>query len=191
MKMPDSQSLLAVTAYTIAHINVIDIWIYIAAVSVGMRYFTLNPTRRSIRIYCRLSRNLWARVELSPHRQAVAILEGTTAPPPFCHSRLVPVRRGKDETGWWRLVCSDTPQVLRGGINNLVSASWCGVNGKATPPSRASCRLSGNRRNRRTGGSRWRDTCLSYPHGVLEIAYLSFFFFSLPLSIYYYFFYSS
>jgi len=177
--MPDSQSLLTITAYTIAHINVIDIWIYIAAVSVGMRYFTLNPTRRSIRIYCHLSRNLRARVEPSPHPQVVAILVGTTSPPPFCHSRLVLMRRGKDETGWRRLVCSDTPQVLWGGINNLVSASWCGVNGKATPPSR----LSGNRR---AGGLRWRDTCLSYPHSALEIAYLSFFFF-LPFNIYYFF----
>lgn len=64
-----------------------------------------------------------------------AVLEGTTVH----HSRSVtrdwsPCDGGK-RTGR-RLVCSGTPQVLRGGINNLVSASWCGVNGKATPPSR-------------------------------------------------------
>lgn len=34
--------------HTIARINVIGVRIYIAAVSVGMRYFTLNPARRSI-----------------------------------------------------------------------------------------------------------------------------------------------
>lgn len=65
-----------------------------------------------------------------------------TNPLVLSHSRLAHLER--------RVVCSGTPQVLRGGINNPVSASWCGVNGKATPPSR----LTGNRRNRRDGGSR-------------------------------------
>lgn len=94
-----------------------------------------------------------------------------TNPLVLSHSRLAHLER--------RVVCSGTPQVLRDGINNPVSASWCGVNGKATPPSR----LTGNRRNRRDGGSRGSVTP-TYRTPVARSRLPSF---SFSLDIYYFF----
>jgi len=68
----------------------------------------------------------------------------------------------------------------------------CQRKGDSTLP--RACRwLSGNRRNRRAGGSRWRDTCLSYlwrtrDRVSLSLSFSLFLFaFSFSLDIYYFF----